>query len=64
MSDNKRFYRQLKRDIKKDGNHKRRNVLKRALSKHPDEAHWDEYQFDKDSSEWLNGYEQREYENS
>ena len=51
----KRFYRILKREIKQDGNRNRRNYLKRALKDHPEEAHWDEYDFSHDSSAYLNG---------
>ncbi len=57
--DEKRFYRNLKRDIKKAGNKKRRNHLKRSLTDHPEEAHWDEYNIhSRDSSTWLNGFDE------
>jgi len=53
--DDKRFYRILKREIKRKGNRKRRNHLKRQLEDNPGEAHWDEYEFkDGESSKWLN----------
>jgi hypothetical protein len=48
----KKFYRNLKRTIKKAGNRKRRRSWK---DDHPEEAHWDEYDFGRESSEWLNG---------
>ena len=51
----KKFYRNLKRTIKKTGNRKRRRSWKEALDDHPEEAHWDEYDFGRESSEWLNG---------
>jgi hypothetical protein len=53
--DDKRFYRELKRNIKKTGNRKRRQFLKRALAEHPDDAHEDAYDFGRDSSALLNG---------
>lgn len=59
--DNKRFYRELKRDIKKKGNRKRRNFFKRSLYKNPTESHLDEYFLGKDSSSWLNGIDENQY---
>jgi hypothetical protein len=41
--DQKDFYRQLKRDIKRNGNRSRRNFFKRQLRDNPEEAHWYEY---------------------
>ena len=59
MSDQKKFYRDLKRDIKKAGNRQRRNYLKRALLENPAEAHWDEFEFGQSSSsKWLNGIDE------
>lgn len=60
MNDKKRFYRELKKSIKKDGNRQRRNFLKKALLENPTEAHWDEFQFGYTSSEWLNGMDQED----
>jgi hypothetical protein len=53
--DDKRGYRKLKREIKKAGNRKRRQHLKRALSEHPEEAAHAEFDFGRDSSATLNG---------
>jgi hypothetical protein len=55
MNDDKRRQRQLKRDIKKAGNRKRRQHLKRDLAKDPEEAAHTEFDFGRDSSESLNG---------
>jgi hypothetical protein len=55
----KKRYRQLKRDIKKAGTKRLRRRLKDDLSAHPEDAHWDEVDYD-DSlrSEGLNGLDQ------
>jgi len=53
--DEKRFYRELKRTIKKIGNKRRRCAERRALAEHPEQAHWTEYEFGRNSSAWLNG---------
>ena len=55
--DDKRAYRNLKREIKKVGNRKRRQHLKRALNANPEEAAYDEFGFGRDSSATLNGNE-------
>lgn len=55
MNDNKRFLRELKREIKKLGSRNRRHVLKQWLKDHPDEAHWDEYDFKDLSTKSMNG---------
>jgi hypothetical protein len=57
-SDDKRFYRDLKRKIKKAGTKKRRRAEKRELSDNPTEAHWTEYEYGRNSSEWLNGMDE------
>jgi hypothetical protein len=54
-ADDKRFYRELKRKIKKAGNKRRRRQGKRDLADNPAEAHWSEFDYGTDSSEWLNG---------
>jgi len=54
-ADDKRFYRDLKRKIKKAGTKKRRRHEKRALEENPGEAHWTEYDYGPNSSKWLNG---------
>jgi hypothetical protein len=51
----KRRHRELKREVKKAGNRKRRQHLKRALRDNPEEAAHTEFDFGRDSSESLNG---------
>jgi hypothetical protein len=58
MNDDKRQYRQMKRDIKKAGNRKRRRHLKRELENNPEEAAQTEFDFGRDSSAPLNGNDQ------
>jgi hypothetical protein len=53
--DDKRRHRELKREIKKAGNRKRRQHLKRALNADPEEAARTEFDFGRDSSATLNG---------
>ena len=53
-NDEKRQLRKLKRDIKRAGNRKRRQHLKRALAEDPDEAAHTEFDFGSDSSSTLN----------
>jgi hypothetical protein len=55
MDQDKRRYRKLKRDIKRAGNRKRRQHLKRALADHPEEAAHTDFDFGRDSSAALNG---------
>jgi len=55
MDQEKRQLRKLKRDIKRAGNKRRRQHLKRDLAERPDEAPYSEYEFRRDSSEGLNG---------
>jgi type II secretory pathway component PulJ len=55
MDQDKRRYRQLKRDIKQAGNRKRRRQLQRELEEHPDEAAHTDFDFGRDSSAGLNG---------
>jgi hypothetical protein len=52
--DDKRRQRQLKRNIKKAGNRKRRRQLERDLQDNPAEAHHSEPDFGGDSTKWLN----------
>jgi len=54
-NDRKKQLRELKRQIKKDGNRSRRRHLDRQLKDNPEEAHWDEYNFKHKSSTKLNG---------
>jgi hypothetical protein len=58
MNDDKRRHRQLKRDLKKAGNRKRRQHLKRDLERNPEEAAHTEFDFGRDSSAGLNGIDQ------
>jgi hypothetical protein len=55
MDRDKRSYRQLKRDIKKAGNRKRRRTLQRDLQQNPAEAADTEFDYGRRSSEGLNG---------
>lgn len=57
MDDGKRKQRQLKRDVKKAGNRKLRNHLKRQLVENPEEAAHatDDFDYGRDSSAGLNG---------
>jgi hypothetical protein len=54
-NDDKRMLRKLKRDIKRAGNRKRRQHLKRALTDNPEEAAHAEFDFGRDSSAGFNG---------
>jgi hypothetical protein len=51
----KRQYRKLKRDVKRAGNKRRRQHLKRDLADNPEEAPYSEFDFGSDSSAGLNG---------
>jgi hypothetical protein len=51
----KRTYRKLKRDVKRAGNKRRRQHLKRELADNPEEAPYSEFDFGSDSSAGLNG---------
>lgn len=55
MQDQKRFYREIKRIIKKSGTRKMRKFLKNAITKNPETAHEAEFEFGQSSSKWLNG---------
>jgi hypothetical protein len=55
MNDDKRQYRQLKRDIKKAGNRKRRRSLQRDLARNPEAAADSDFAYGRDSSAPLNG---------
>jgi hypothetical protein len=54
-SDDKRRLRKLKRDIKRAGNRKRRQHLKRTLAENPEAAADVAFEFGRDSSQFLNG---------
>jgi hypothetical protein len=55
MDPDKRQMHELKRAIKRAGNKRRRQQLKRDLADNPDEAHHSEVELTRDSSVWLNG---------
>ncbi len=57
--DRKRELRELKRAIKKAGNRKRRQTLKRDLRDNPEEAAHTEFEFGRDSSTGLNGIDRK-----
>jgi hypothetical protein len=54
----KRRYRKLKRDVKRAGNKRRRQHLKRDLTDNPEEAPFTEFDFGDTSSATLNGMDQ------
>lgn len=58
MDKDKRRYRKLKKDIKRAGNKRRRQSLKRDLVDNPEEAHHSEFEFGRDSSAPLNGIDE------
>jgi hypothetical protein len=51
----KRDLRRLKREIKRAGNKRRRQHLKRDLEEHPEEAQHSEYEFRRLNSATMNG---------
>ena len=55
MDPDKRQMRELKRSIKRAGNKRRRQQLKRDLADNPGEAHQSEFDFGRDSSAAMNG---------
>lgn len=55
MDQDKRQIRKLKRDIKRAGNKRRRQHLKRQLADEPEEAAHVEFDFGPDSSAGFNG---------
>jgi hypothetical protein len=55
MDQDKRTYRKLKRDVKRAGNKRRRQYLKRDLADNPQDAAHAEFDFGPDSSATLNG---------
>src|SRR5262245_40073104 len=58
MDQDKRFYRKLKRDVKRTGSKRRRLHLKRELTDNPEDAPYTEFDFGRDSSSTLNGMDQ------
>jgi len=55
MDQDKRTFRKLKRDVKRAGNKRRRQYLKRDLLDNPEEAAHAEFEFGHDSSATFNG---------
>ena len=55
MDPEKRQLRKLKRDIKRAGNKRRRQHLKRDLTENPEEAPYSEFDFGSNTSATLNG---------
>ena len=55
MDRDKRQYRQLKRTVKRTGNKRRRQHLKRELAERPEDAPYSEFDFGCDQSANLNG---------
>jgi hypothetical protein len=55
MDQDKRSYRQLKRDLKRAGNRKRRRHLQRELRDNPEDAAGSNFDFGRDSTTGLNG---------
>ncbi|HEY7428680.1 MAG TPA: hypothetical protein VH682_30905 [Gemmataceae bacterium] len=55
MDQDKRQFRQLKRDLKRAGNRKRRRHLQRELLENPEDAGQSDFDFGRDSTAGLNG---------
>lgn len=55
MDPDKRKYRQIKRDLKRAGNRKRRRHLQRDMLENPEEAAHTDFEFGRDSTSGLNG---------
>ena len=55
MIDQKRAYRQTKRELKNAGKRSMRNHFKRSLRDHPEEAQWDEFSYGFNSTTDMNG---------
>jgi hypothetical protein len=58
MDQDKRQFRKLKRDVKRAGNKRRRQHLKRELNDKPEEAPHTEFDFGRNTSQTLNGLDQ------
>jgi len=54
MKQDKRILRELKREVKRAGNKRRRQYLKRQLVEEPEEAPYAEFDFGRDSSAGFN----------
>jgi hypothetical protein len=58
MNQDKRLLRSLKRKVKRTGNKRRRQFLKKDLSERPEEAPYSEFEFGRNSSQAMNGIDQ------
>jgi hypothetical protein len=58
MKQDKRILRELKREVKRAGNKRRRQFLKRQLEEQPEEAPYAEFDFGRDSSAGFNAMDQ------
>jgi hypothetical protein len=58
MDQDKRRYRQIKRDVKRAGTRKMRRHLKRDLTEDPEDAAYSEFDYGRNSSASLNGNDQ------
>lgn len=58
MKQDKRLLRELKRNVKRAGNKRRRQFLKRQLEDKPEEAPFAEFDFGRDSSAGFNAMDQ------
>jgi hypothetical protein len=58
MDPQKKQMRKLKRDVKRAGNKRRRQYLKRQLHDNPEDAPHAAYDFGRNTSETLNGLDQ------
>lgn len=58
MHDDKRYYRKLKRDLKRAGSRRRRQHLKRELTERPEDAPFTEFDFGRSGTAGLNGNDQ------
>jgi hypothetical protein len=54
MKQDKRILRELKREVKRAGNKRRRQFLKRQLAEQPEDAPYAEFEFGRDSSAGFN----------
>jgi hypothetical protein len=55
MDQEKRYYRKLKRVLKRTGSKRRRRHLKQQLTERPEDAPFSEFDFGRDASAGLNG---------
>lgn len=58
MKQDKRILRELEREVKRAGNKRRRQFLKKQLVEKPEEAPYAEFDFGRDSSAGFNAMDQ------